>query len=177
MAVLGSQRVVEWSPAASAGWAYLTQHVTKGGFAVSVGPETIGLNRVRGTSQVSVAAIGPHRLVTVHLAYRGDLEDVPSNVRLTRRRRRRQSQRRRVVTSCSGARMRSGTLNGNRWIPSGGIGRSRGRSMPPVSPGPRRYRGRGGPSISSSTFGLPGKGCPISGTPRSHHEPPCSSRP
>ncbi len=83
MAVLGSKRLVEWSPMASAGWAYLTQHVVKGGLAVSVGSETIGLNRVRGTSHVAVAAIGSHRQVTVRLSYRGDLEDVPATVHLT----------------------------------------------------------------------------------------------
>ncbi len=83
MAVLGSQRLVIWSPTASAGWAYLTQHVVKGGFTVVTPDGPVGLNRVRGTSDVTLSGIGSPVRVTVRLSYHGNVEDVPDGLVLT----------------------------------------------------------------------------------------------
>ncbi len=83
MAVLGSRQVIQWSAAASAGWAYLTQHVVKGGLTVQAAGHRVGLNRVQGASHVTFTRAGSRIDVTDRLTYRGELEDAPLSLPLT----------------------------------------------------------------------------------------------
>ncbi|NMP24966.1 hypothetical protein [Sulfobacillus harzensis] len=83
IAVLGPKTVIPWSPAASAGWAYLTQHVVKGALTVTVDGQRIGLNRLHGSSHVTVVADAAGTRVVDRLSYRAALEDVPPTLRLT----------------------------------------------------------------------------------------------
>lgn len=83
MAVLGSHGIQVWSPDASIGWAYLTQHVVKGGITVPTRVWRVGLNRIRGTSHVSYSVSGSTVHLTDRLSYHGSLEDVPPALALT----------------------------------------------------------------------------------------------
>ncbi len=83
MAVLGSHGLQVWSPDASIGWAYLTQHVVKGGITVPTKMGRVGLNRIRGTSHVSFSVRGSTVHLTDRLSYHGAVEDVPPALALT----------------------------------------------------------------------------------------------
>ncbi len=84
-ATVGPHRVFLWSARTSAGWAYLTQHVVKGGLVVRTPWGLVGLNQVRGRSRTRILTRGRMVVVTDTLAYHGALEDLPPGLALTTR--------------------------------------------------------------------------------------------
>ena len=85
IAVLGPHRLVLWSTAATAGWAYLTGRVVHDVMTVSVQHAPVVVSLIRGTAHVHFRAQGPDVTAVASLRYSGILLGEPGGPDALRR--------------------------------------------------------------------------------------------